>query len=65
MPGYVRKVNGYAGMWGGRTVAKSTTKRKAESQQRLLRAVEHSDWRPTGKPSRLARAIVKKRKMKG
>jgi hypothetical protein len=29
--------------------AKGTTKEKAEAQQRLLNAVEHSDWRPTGK----------------
>ncbi len=26
--------------------AKGTTKKKAESQKRLLNAVEHSDWRP-------------------
>lgn len=27
--------------------AKNTTKAKAKSQQRLLNAIEHSDWRPT------------------
>lgn len=29
--------------------AKNTTKAKAEAQERLLNAVEYSDWRPTGK----------------
>ncbi len=29
--------------------AKGTTKKKAEAQKRLLDAVDHSDWRPTGK----------------
>lgn len=28
--------------------AKHTTKAKAEAQQRLLNAVDHSNWRPTG-----------------
>ena len=31
------------------TKAKGTTKAKAEAQKRLLNAVEHSNWRPTGK----------------
>jgi len=31
--------------------AKHTTKAKAEAQERLLNAVEHTNWRPTGKPS--------------
>ena len=60
MPGKVTKTNGYRGTWGGRTVAKSTTKTKAESQQRLLRGVEHG-WHPTGKKSRLVKAIRRKR----
>lgn len=30
--------------------AKGTTKEKAESQERLLNAVEHG-WKPTGKPA--------------
>lgn len=28
--------------------AKGTTKTKAERQRRLLQAVKHSNWRPTG-----------------
>lgn len=28
--------------------AKGTTKAKAMAQQRLLNAIDHSDWRPTG-----------------
>jgi hypothetical protein len=32
------------------TKAKGTTKKKAESQKRLLNAVEHG-WTPTGKPA--------------
>lgn len=63
-PGKVEKVDGYKGTWGGKTVAKSTTKVKAESQQRLLRGIEHGNWRPTGQPSKLAKAIVKKSKSK-
>lgn len=31
--------------------SKSTTPKKAAAQKRLLNAVEHSDWRPTGKPA--------------
>ncbi len=31
------------------TKAKHTSKAKAEAQRNLLNAVEHSDWRPTGK----------------
>jgi hypothetical protein len=36
----------------GGTKAKATTKDKAEKQERLLNAVEHSDWEPTGKKSK-------------
>jgi len=31
------------------TKAKATTKKKAKAQERLLNAVEHSNWRPTGR----------------
>lgn len=31
------------------TKARCTTRRKAKAQQRLLNAIEKSDWRPTGK----------------
>jgi len=44
----------------GGTKAKHTTKTKAQRQKNLLNAVEHSDWRPTGKP---ARDSIKKRVM--
>lgn len=32
----------------GGTKAKGTSKKKALAQSRLLNAVEHSNWRPTG-----------------
>ena len=31
------------------TKAKGTTLAKAKSQERLLNAVEHTNWRPTGR----------------
>ena len=34
------------------TKSKGTTKENAEAQERLLNAVEHTNWRPTGKPSK-------------
>lgn len=47
MPGTIRRVKGgYRATWGGRTVAKRTSKRNATRQQRLLRAVKHG-WKPT------------------
>lgn len=49
MPWAVRNVNGYQVSSPGGVKAKRTTKEKAESQINLLRAVEHGDWRPTGK----------------
>jgi len=64
MPGTINKTDGgYRGTWGGRTVAKHTSKSRAESQQRLLRAIEHG-WRPTGKKKRdrLASALRRKKK---
>lgn len=33
--------------------AKKTTKAKAEKQKRLLNAVEHTRWRPTGEKARV------------
>jgi len=44
----------------GGTKAKHTTKSKAEAQKHLLNAVEHSDWKPTGKKSMIHRAVSKK-----
>ena len=50
MPAKVRKKgNKYEVRTPSGTKAKGTTKKKAEAQKRLLNAVEHSDWRPTGK----------------
>ncbi len=51
MPGKIEKVDGYKVKWGGKTTAKKTTKKKAERQMRLLRAVEHG-WKPTGKKAK-------------
>ena len=52
MPVKVSKSDGtYRVSTPGGTKAKGTTKAKAESQARLLRAVEHG-WRPTGKRGR-------------
>jgi len=59
-PVKIRKVNGYQVRTDG-VKAKSTTKAKAERQANLLRAVEKSDWRPTGAT---ARDIRESRKVK-
>jgi hypothetical protein len=48
MPGGMRRVGKrkYRVRWGGKTTAKATSKKKAKSQLRLLRAVKHG-WKPT------------------
>jgi len=51
MAGRVKKVNGYRTVWGGKTTAKRTTKKKAHAQLRLLRGVKRG-WKPTGKKAR-------------
>lgn len=51
-PVKVRKVDGYRVSTPSGTKAKSTTKKKAERQANLLRAVEHTPWRPTGETAR-------------
>jgi len=54
MPATVKKVNGYK-VYTPKTGAhskKPMTLRDAKAQQRILNAVEHSDWRPTGKPAK-------------
>ena len=51
MPARIKKVNGYRVSTPGGVKAKSTTKRKAEAQKRLLYAVDHG-WKPTGKPAK-------------
>lgn len=50
MPVKIRKEKngGYRVSTPSGTKAKNTTKKKAESQKRLLNAVEHG-WKPTGK----------------
>lgn len=39
--------------------AYGTTKEKALHLRNLLNAVEHSDWRPTGKPAKRAAKAAK------
>ena len=49
MPVKITKTDGkYKVTHGGKVSAKGTTKKKAESQKRLLNAVSHG-WKPTGK----------------
>ncbi len=47
MPVRITKVDGYRVSTPGGVKAKHTTKKKAERQANLLRAVEHG-WKPTG-----------------
>ena len=47
---------------GGKVSAKSTTKAKAEGQANLLRAVSHSDWKPTGAPAKKSAPAKGKKK---
>jgi len=49
MPVRIKKVDGYQVSTPHGIKAKHTTKAKAKAQERLLNAVEHSTWRPTGK----------------
>jgi len=46
-PVKIKKVDGYKVTHGSKVSAKKTTKEKAEAQARLLRAIKHSNWRPT------------------
>lgn len=48
MPVTIKKVDGFQVSTPGGVKAKNTTKKKAESQARLLRGVEHG-FKPTGK----------------
>jgi len=61
MPVKIKKVDGYRVSTPHGVKAKHTTKAKAERQERLLNAVEHSDWRPTGKKSSYPGGFRKKR----
>ena len=47
-PVKIKKVDGYRVTHGGKVSAKKTSKKNAMAQARLLRAIKHSDWRPTG-----------------
>lgn len=48
MPVTIKKVDGFRVSTPGGVKAKSTTKKKAKAQKRLLHAVEQG-WKPTGK----------------
>jgi hypothetical protein len=60
MPVSIRKLKGkgYSVRTPGGVKSKNTSKKNALAQERLLNAVEHSDWRPTD-----MRAHMKKRVM--
>ena len=58
MPVAVKKVNGYRVSTPSGVKSRGTTKEKAERQANLLRAVEHSDWRPTGSSNALRNAVM-------
>jgi len=53
-PVRIKKVDGYRVSHGRKVSAKRTTKKKAQKQANLLRAVEHG-WTPTKKPAKRAR----------
>jgi len=61
MPVTISKKPGKGGKFTVRTPggmkSKGTSLKNAKAQERLLNAVEHSNWRPTGAPSRLAKKI--------
>lgn len=48
-PVTVKKVDGYRVSSPTSIHAKNTTRAKAKAQKRLLNAVEHTNWRPTGR----------------
>jgi len=49
MPVTTTKTDGYTNRTPGGVKGRGMTKKNAMAQKRLLNAVEHSDWRPTGK----------------
>jgi len=61
MPVAIKKTDGYQVSTPGGVKAKGTTKKKAQRQANLLRAVEHG-WKPTGKSARDARKLKRKKK---
>lgn len=52
MPYTMTKKNGFQVRSPSGITAKNTSFQKAQAQASLLRAKEHSDWEPTGKPAR-------------
>lgn len=62
MPVTIREVDGFEVRTPGGVKAKKTTLRKAKAQANLLRAIEHGDWRPTGKPARYKRKKKKRKR---
>lgn len=64
MPVKIKKVNGYRVSTPGGVKAKHTTKKKAEAQARILQAVEHTSWRPTGKKAKVIKKSPPKSKKK-
>lgn len=61
MPASISKTKngGYSVRTPNGVKAKNTTKAKAESQRRLLNAVDHG-WKPTGKTAAIHRAVMKR-----
>jgi len=51
MPVTTKKIDGYRVRTPGGVKAKSTTKKKAQRQANLLRAIDHG-WEPTGEKAR-------------
>lgn len=62
MPVKIKKVDGYRVTHGGKVSAKETTKKKAQRQANLLRAIKYSDWEPTGKPARDTRNRLRRKR---
>lgn len=53
MPVKISKVKGgYQVKTPNQVHAKKTSLTNAKAQERILNAVEHTDWRPTGKPAK-------------
>jgi len=53
MPVKIKKTDGkYRVTHGGKTSAKATSLKKAKAQERILNAVSHTSWRPTGKKAK-------------
>ena len=65
MPVKIKKVDGYQVSTPNAIHAKGTTLENAEAQERILNAVEHSNWRPTGKPMKKVGTLRKLRRKNG